>query len=258
MNIDDPSEWLVGLAVGDETIHIVSPANPPGNHTFESVMEGLVHELVHICVARASTRRLPVWLNEGLAVFYSGQHRFAQEVPGLVKDMSNLPGFFILSDQKRFAKRNGYSLAYTIIEMVDKYSGQGAISRWVREYPDHSALGISSLNELERMWHRHLEEKYVDPPPLPGWSEFAYNTFEAELTPNPIKEYGDLKFYLSDGGLFTIDVLDPWGNKMQNLVSKKIKEGLHGFRIDARNFPSGIYYLELKTVDQKQLIRFTH
>ena len=258
MNIDDSSEWLVGLAVGDETIHIVSPANPPGNHTFESVLEGLVHEFVHICVASASPRRLPVWLNEGLAVFFSGQHRFAQEVPGLVQDMSNLPSFFTLSDQERFAKRNGYSLSYTIIEMVYKYAGEGGIGRWIREYPDHSALGISSLNELEEMWHRHLEEKYVNPAPLPGWSEFGDNTFEAELAPNPIIDFGDLKFYMPLGGLFNIDVLDPWGNRIQNLVSKRIREGFHGFRIDARNFPPGIYYLELKTTDQRQLIRFTH
>ncbi len=258
MNIDDSSDWLVGLAVGEKTIHIVSPANPPGNHTYESVMEGLVHELVHICVARSSNTQLPVWLNEGLAVYYSGQKRFAQEVPGLVRNLSVMPGFFILSDHDRFAKRNGYSLSYTIIEMVEEFAGHGGISRWIKEYPDHSALGLSSLSELEAMWHRHLENKYKNPQALDGWSEFGENIFDVSLEPNDIKDFGEMTFFVPERSTFIVDVLDPWGNKMQNLFSQIVNPGIHGFKIDARNFPAGIYYLELKTPDQKQLVRFTH
>ena len=258
MNIDDPSEWLVGLAVGDKTIHIVSPANPPGNHSYDSVMEGLIHELVHICVARSSKTQLPVWLNEGLAVYYSGQQRFAQEVPGLVMNLKEMPGLFILSDHKRFAQRNGYSLSYTIIEMVEKFVGHGGISRWVKEYPDHSALGLDNLSELEDMWHTHLENKYQNPQAIEGWSEFAVNTFDVRLEPNPIKDFGDIEFVIPERGRLTVDVLDPWGNKIQNLISRNVDAGIQGFRIDARDFPPGIYYLELRSGGQRQLIRFTH
>ena len=42
------SEWLVGVAINDREIHLISPLNPPGNHDSESVMDGLIHELVHI------------------------------------------------------------------------------------------------------------------------------------------------------------------------------------------------------------------
>ncbi len=258
MNLDDPSEWLVGLALGDKEIHLVSPRNPPGNHTYESVMDGLIHEFVHICVARSRKSHLPVWLNEGLAVYYSGQSRFAREVPGILNNMDGLPSLFSLSDADRFAKRHGYPLSFTIIEMVEKFAGQGGVSRWVREYPDNTALGLSRLNELEELWHQHLESKYKNPPPLGKWSDSSENTFQVTLEPNTIRDFGDLKFYVPSYGTFTVDVLDPWGGKMQNLFSKKIESGFHGFRIDARQFPPGIYYLELRTVDQEQLIRFTH
>ena len=258
MNINDQSQWLVGLAVGDRTIHIVSPANPPGNHTYQSVMEGLIHEFVHICVARASSRPLPVWLNEGLAVYYSGQHRFTQEVPGIIQHTDNFPSLFSLSDQERFAQRKGYPLSYTIIEVAEKYAGEAAISRWVREYPDYSALGMSSPGELEELWHRHLYYKYKNPPPLDGWSEFAENTFDVRIEPNPIRDFGELSFAARDAGTFTIDLLDPWGNKMQNLFNRRVDRGIHALRIDARNFLPGIYYLELRLGGQRQLIRFTH
>lgn len=258
MNINDESQWLVGLAVGDRTIHIVSPANPPGNHSYESVMEGLLHEFVHICVARASSRPLPVWLNEGLAVYYSGQHRFTQEVPGIIKDDNNLPTFFSLSDQARFAQRRGYPLSYTIIEVAEKYAGEAAISRLVREYPDLSALGMTSLNELEEMWHRHLYYKYKNPPPLEGWSEFGDNYFEVSLEPNPVRDQGELRFVTPSSGLFTINVLDPWGNIMQNLFEQRIEAGMHRMKIDARSFLPGIYYLEMNSGGQRQLVRFSH
>jgi hypothetical protein len=221
-------------------------------------MEGLLHEFVHICVARASSSPLPVWLNEGLAVYYAGQKRFTQEVPGIIKDVDQMPSLFSLSDQPRFAQRRGYPLSYTIIEVAVKYAGEAAISRLVREYPDLSALGMTRLTELEEMWHRHLYYKYKNPPPLEGWSEFGDNYFEVSLDPNPVNDLGELRFVTHSQGLFTIDVLDPWGNKMQNLFEERIEAGMHRMKIDARSFLPGIYYLELNSGGQRQLVRFMH
>ena len=258
LKLDEKSDWLVGLAKGDKEIHLVSPRNPPGNHSYESVMEGLVHEFVHVCVARANRNRLPVWLNEGLAVYFAGQGDFAREVPGILNNMISLPSLMSLSEPERFAARHGYPLSYTIIEMVEKFAGQGGISRWVKEYPDYSALGLSSHIELEQLWHAHLQEKYKNPEPLVDWSMSDENIFQVSLEPNPVKDFGDLRFYAPSDGIFTLDVLDPWGGKIQNLTTKKINSGFHAFRIDARDFPPGMYYLELRTADQRQLLKFTH
>ena len=258
MNIESSASLLVGMAVGDREIHIVNPLNPPGNNSYESVMDGLVHEFVHLCVARAGNRNLPIWLNEGLAVYYAGQSRFAREVPGLVRGRTVLPGLASLSDKEKFAARHGYQLSYTIIEMVEQFAGQEGISRWVREYPDHSALGLSNLSELESLWHRHLETRYRNPEPLKGWVENSGGPFQVSFEPNPVKDFGELKFTLLNAENFTLDVLDPWGNKMQTLFTKRIEPGFHGFRIDARAFPPGIYYLLLSTSDQEQLVRFEH
>ncbi len=258
LNYQAESDWLVGVAVGDEAIHLVSPRNPPGIHTYQSVMDGLIHEFVHICVARASKNQLPVWLHEGLAVYYAGQMRFAQEVPGLVKDLNILPSLQSISNPDTFADRNGYPLSYTIIEMVEEFAGQSGISRWVKEYPDCSALGIRGLSELEDLWHHHLESKYQHPQPLKKWLDNSGNPFQISLDPNPIVDFGEMKFVVPSDGTLYMEVLDPWGRKIQTLFSNNIESGFHGFRIDARKFPPGIYYLELRTADQEQLVRFTH
>jgi len=255
-SITDPSRWLVGLAVNDDEIHIVSPLDPPGNHSKESVYEGLVHELVHICVAKMLPERLPLWLNEGLAVYYAGQRQFARQVPGIIRASRYLPALSDLEDQRYFQENDGYSFSYTIVEYLISDYGQRGLKEFLIDYPDYQLLGLMSDMQLENAWHRYLSKKYLNPEPIKRWHENHENVFEASLFPNPMSADAKLEFFTVDDGLFSLRVLDPWGESMQSLFRRPLKNGFHGFNIDAKMFPAGIYYLEMVQGQKVQLIRF--
>ena len=255
MNFASP--WLVGVAINDREIHLISPLNPPGNHSFESVMDGLVHELVHVCVANAVSEPLPLWFNEGLAVYFAGQYRFAQEVPGLVREKVFLPELDDLAETDYFEKNHGYALSYTIVEYILKRNGKAGLKHLIQEYPSFSSLGLLSQMSFEQEWHQYLKEHYGNPPPLPEWQDSNNDIFQATLTPNPVRDFAKLEFFATSDDEFALRVLDPWGNRMQTLFHRPISTGFHAFRIDASSFPAGIFYIELEQGKNRQLIRFT-
>ena len=251
------SEWLVGVAINDREIHLISPLNPPGNNDSESVMDGLIHELVHICVANAGDAELPLWLNEGLAVYHAGQYRFAQEVPGLVRERIFFPSLNTLSESEGFDREHGYSLSYTIVEFMMREYGPERVRAFIKNYPNYNVLGLRSEMELENAWHYYLKYNYADPPALQQWVDHNENIFHATLDPNPVLEYAKLDFTAMGDEDFILRVLDPWGRRMQTLFYRPIIAGFHTFRIDATKFPDGIFYLEMTHGDSQQLIRFT-
>ncbi|MCD6346750.1 MAG: hypothetical protein J7L96_04945 [Bacteroidales bacterium] len=255
--LESASRWLVGVAINDREIHLISPLNPPGNHSYESVMDGLIHELVHVCVANTTKRKLPLWFNEGLAVYYAKQYRFSQEVPGLVRDMLFLPDLNDLEDTESFERMHGYALSYTIVEFMLREYGGDRVRAFIRQYPDYNTLGIKSKMELENAWHAYLEENYVDPPALREWLDNRDDIFQATLSPNPVTDNSKLDFFAASDEVFTLQVLDPWGRRMQTLFQRPLKPGFHSFRISAAKFPAGYFYLLLIQGGSKQVIRFT-
>lgn len=255
--IEDSSEWLVGVAINDTHIHLISPLNPPHNHTRESVKKGLIHELVHICVASKNVTRLPLWLNEGLAVYYAGQTEFRREVPGVLYSRLTAPALEEFEDPDLFEQKRGYALSYTIVEfIIDKY-GRDALSAFVQNYPDYAFFGTMSKMQMQLEWQEYLSDNYINPRPLQRWLDYRENIFETNLSPNPIIDYARLEIFTGEDGLFTIKVLDLWGGFMQMLFQRPMINGFHEFRIDASNYPPGIYYLELQQGKRTQIIRFT-
>jgi hypothetical protein len=254
--VKDPSQWLLGLAVNGEEIHIVSPLNAPGQRSKESVLEGMIHELVHICVAKMLPDPPPLWLNEGLAVYYAHQRQFARQVPGIIRARQQLPLLREFEDQRLFERNNGYPLSYTIVEFIISEYGEFALKEFLIDYPDYGSLGLMSEMQFENAWHRYLSRKYLDPEPIQRWYENRENVFEAKLFPNPISSEAQLEFFTGQDGIFSLRVLDPWGEPMQTLYQRPLKNGFHGFKIEAGSFPPGIYYLEMVQKQQVQLIRF--
>lgn len=254
--VQNPSRWLVGLAINGREIHIVSPLNPPTNHSKESVFQGMAHELVHICVYKMLPHRLPLWLNEGLAVYYARQRQFAREVPGILRSRPFLPSFEELSDQLSFERNKGYPLSYTIIEFLVHEFGEYSLQKFLVGYPDYSALGFMSSMQLEAAWHQYLDSRYLNPPPLQKWMNYQQNVFEVTFTPNPVDHKARLDFVTTDDQIFQLLLLDPWGDPMQKIFQRPLRGGFHGFEIDASQFPAGVYYLELSAGNDLQLIRF--
>lgn len=254
--VENASRWLVGLAVNGREIHVVSPLNPPEQHSAQSVYEGLVHELVHICVHQMIPRRLPLWLNEGLAVYFARQHQFAREVPGILRSRPGLPLLDDLSDPLTFEKNRGYALSYTLIEFLVRQHGLFALKQFLTTYPDYAPLGWLSEMQLEVEWQQYLAGQYLNPPLLQRYLDHSDNVFEAFLNPNPVSGKATLEFVTTGDQIFSLRLLDPWGEPMQLIFQRPLRSGFHGFQIDATRFPPGVYYLELTSGQTVQLIRF--
>ena len=58
----------VTAATDGDAIYIVA-----GEDVNNNCLKMLIHEYVHVCVARTFVRQCPLWLNEGLAIILSGQ-----------------------------------------------------------------------------------------------------------------------------------------------------------------------------------------
>ena len=55
-----------------------------------------------------------------------------------------------------------------------------------------------------------------------------------------------MKFGISDFGFVTLKIYDILGNEISVLVNEKKKQGSYVIKFDRSNFPSGIYFYELK------------
>ncbi len=49
IQLPDAPDWVVGSCISDELL-MVSPVNPGNSHTYQSLMQVIVHEFVHIAV----------------------------------------------------------------------------------------------------------------------------------------------------------------------------------------------------------------
>lgn len=257
VGMENASRWLIGVAINDTKIHLISPLNPPGNHTEETVKEGLIHELVHICVASATVSPLPLWLNEGLAVYFAKQRQFIREVPGVLRNRFRIPTLRELNVRESFESERGYALSYTILEFIVKRYGHEALSAFVQNYPDYEQLGVMSEMQLESQWQDYLRDNYINLPPLQRWMDYRDNIFDAIFQPVEVRDFAKLSFMTQEDGAFSMIVLDAWGELIQVMFQRPLKRGYHEFRIDASNYAAGTYYMELRLANKIQLIRFT-
>ncbi len=65
-------KWVVGTSY-DNNILVINYTNQKNKvDTFSSL---ILHEFVHVILATIKKDRLPIWLNEGLAIYFSGQYK---------------------------------------------------------------------------------------------------------------------------------------------------------------------------------------
>lgn len=67
-------DWNVGTG-RESKIKMVSPLNPGKYHTYDTLMMVVVHEFTHVMVSQVNSnlKDIPLWLNEGTAVFEAKQ-----------------------------------------------------------------------------------------------------------------------------------------------------------------------------------------
>ncbi len=65
-------DWVIGLSAGRQ-IWILKESQ--WKHQDMNLRELILHEFVHIACNQSLKRELPLWINEGLAVYFSGQYK---------------------------------------------------------------------------------------------------------------------------------------------------------------------------------------
>lgn len=158
-------DWVVGSCIGEELL-MVSPLNPGSVHTFESLMQVIVHEFVHIAVYYACGNKaitiLPKWLNEGYAQYEAGQinEHIRKNVEANLRDKEP-PTWKQLNDASamEFGHMNGYGLSVTIVEfLVDTY-GMDKLVSLIKE-PEHiEAIYGMPENVLENQWAQYIKQE---------------------------------------------------------------------------------------------------
>lgn len=127
INYPDAPDWVVGAASKNE-LKMVSPLNPGSEHSYESLMKAIVHELAHTVVLNFRKQGLvglPNWLNEGYAYYEAGQ-RTENEFHTIQSNLLNkeIPSWQELRDANtsQFGDIGGYGISATIIEfLIESY-----------------------------------------------------------------------------------------------------------------------------------------
>ena len=152
-------------------------ASPSALATDKELAGTLRHELVHLAIGRLeqdSGRGVPLWFNEGLAVWFSRQNLL--ELPRILKRAAVTGALIELQDlQLRFpTERAALSLAYEQCESVVGYlarkAGPGVFARVFErmrggesfEEALRGATGGCSLEELQRRWRSSLKAGFWD------------------------------------------------------------------------------------------------
>ncbi|MBN1440830.1 MAG: hypothetical protein JW929_15590 [Anaerolineales bacterium] len=121
-------DWAAGAAY-ETMVLCASPENPGSQHTYDDILQILVHEYVHTRIYRIN--EFPnVWLDEGLATYLAGQESALPEI---------LPDFeaFNQDDTGAFLDHDGYAVAYSFIAYLDRTYGNEKILELIRtnDYP---------------------------------------------------------------------------------------------------------------------------
>ena len=168
INYPDAPDWVVGSCNGDELM-MVSPLNPGSIHTYESLMQVIVHEFVHIAVSYARGDKgwttLPRWLSEGYAQYEAGQvnERIRKNVESSV--IANTPPTWSQLDTlsvMEFGNMNGYGLSVTIVEFLVVTYGIDKLVLLIKDPENFETIYGLSKNTLEKQWIQYLKHEKIE------------------------------------------------------------------------------------------------
>ncbi len=74
---------------------------------------------------------------------------------------------------------------------------------------------------------------------------------EFKVSPNPIHESAKVEFVLLDQKQVNLMIYDQWGTQVATVVDRKMNKGMHEFRWEPGDLPSGIYYVHLRVEGDK-------
>ena len=143
-------DWASGAAYQDLVL-VTSPENPGSEHTYDDILEIIVHEYVHTLVYQKN--EMPnIWLDEGVATYLAGQK---SELP------PTIPGFEALQaeDMSTFLDNDGYAFSYVYVEYLVKAYGNAKVIRLI-ETNDYDGVFGKSAMEIYNEWLIYVETEY--------------------------------------------------------------------------------------------------
>lgn len=163
VNLQGAPDWVVGAASKNE-LKMVSPLNPGSEHSYESLMKAIVHELAHTVVLNFREQGLyglPNWLNEGYAYYEAGQltendiriiqsSQLSNEIPSW-QELQN-------ASTSQFGDIGGYTISATIIEFLVKSYGMEKLKQFIIKPESIEEIYNMSEKDMEKMWLEYIEQ----------------------------------------------------------------------------------------------------
>ena len=169
INLPDAPDWVVGGTWNTNEIVMVSPLHPGSVHTYESLMQVIVHEFTHIAVYYARGYKgvtgLPRWLNEGYAQYEAGQ--VSEHIRKIVASsvIAKTPPTWTQLDtvsDMEFGNMNGYGLSVTSVEfLIDTY-GIDKLVLLIKEPENFEIIYGLSGYTLEQQWIQYLKHEKIE------------------------------------------------------------------------------------------------
>lgn len=147
-------DWYIGDNVGTDVI-LTSPANPGKQHTYDSVKDAVLHEIVH-AYNHVLNKNMTYWVDNGLAGYLSGQN------PGDIKNYGTVPTLEQtrvkgLTGPIKFAKFNGYAFSYNYIEYLNITFSWDRVKEFAGTGDYEAAFGMNE-EEIYNEWVRSMED----------------------------------------------------------------------------------------------------
>ena len=164
----DAPDWVVGGCIGVELL-MVSPLNPGSVHNYESLMQVIVHEFVHIALYNSIGDKvvtsLPKWLNEGYAQYEAGQinEHIRKSVESSLRE--KVPPTWTqlnTASAMEFGHMNGYGLSVTIVEFLVTIYGIDKLVLLIKEPENIETIYSLPEKTLEKQWIQYIKHEKIE------------------------------------------------------------------------------------------------
>jgi len=168
INLPDAPDWVVGKGSANELM-MVSPLNPGSSYTYESLMQIIVHEFVHLAVyytrADKGMAGFSKWLSEGYACYEAGQineyirksieSSLSEKVPPTWTQLER-------ASEIEFGNMNGYGLSITIVEFLIVRYGINKLVLLIKDLENIETIYGLSKDALEKQWIQYLKHEQIE------------------------------------------------------------------------------------------------
>lgn len=168
INYPNAQDWVVGSSINDELL-LVSPLNPGNAHTYQSLMQVIVHEFTHIAIYYAREEKasndIPRWLNEGYAQYEAGQinEHIRKVVKSKLTDKTTFSWIQLeTASAMEFGKMNGYGFSATIVEFLIVTFGIDKLVLLIKEPEKLETIYGLSQESLEKQWARYVKAFQIE------------------------------------------------------------------------------------------------